>query len=198
MKTTVINLIGGPGCGKSTTAAALFAWMKMAGRDVELVREYVKSWAWDGIKIGPYDQLYLLGKQARQESRLYGKVEYVVTDSPFLLSAVYENFYRGVDVCLPTVLRFIRYAQSNGVEYKNFLIERSFSYDARGRYEDESTARRVDLAIKEFLDTYDLPYRVISADHFEIARRLGLLGEEPSLEIPPLAQVQSTVEIITQ
>jgi len=42
MKTKVINLFAGPGAGKSTTAAGLFAEMKRANVDVELVTEYVK------------------------------------------------------------------------------------------------------------------------------------------------------------
>ena len=36
----VINLYGGPGTGKSTTAAALFALIKREGYNVELVTEF--------------------------------------------------------------------------------------------------------------------------------------------------------------
>ena len=43
----VINLFGGPGCGKSTTAADLFARMKLRGLSVELVTEYAKDVVWD-------------------------------------------------------------------------------------------------------------------------------------------------------
>ena len=39
MKTTVINLIGAPGTGKSTLASELFALMKWQGYDVEIVSE---------------------------------------------------------------------------------------------------------------------------------------------------------------
>jgi len=35
--TLVVNLYGGPGTGKSTTAAATFAELKMAGINCELV-----------------------------------------------------------------------------------------------------------------------------------------------------------------
>ena len=47
MKTTVINLIGSPGTGKSTIAAELFARMKWLGFDVELVSEYAKELVWE-------------------------------------------------------------------------------------------------------------------------------------------------------
>src|SRR4051812_30110643 len=93
MKTTLINLWGGPGSGKSTTAAGVFSAMKMAGVSCELVTEYVKQWAWRGDKIGDFDDVYLTAKQLRRESCLYGKVEYIITDSPISLGALYERLY---------------------------------------------------------------------------------------------------------
>ena len=47
MDTLVINLCGGPGTGKSTLSANLFAKLKMAGVDVELAPEYVKDLVWE-------------------------------------------------------------------------------------------------------------------------------------------------------
>jgi tRNA uridine 5-carbamoylmethylation protein Kti12 len=81
--TTVINLFGGPGTGKSTLATNLFYIMKSKDINVELVREYVKSWAYNNREPKEYDLIYLLGKQSSYETQLYGKVDYVVTDSPF-------------------------------------------------------------------------------------------------------------------
>ena len=43
----VINLVGGPGCGKSTTAAGLFYELKRRDYSVELVTEYAKSRVWE-------------------------------------------------------------------------------------------------------------------------------------------------------
>ena len=39
----VINLYGGPGSGKSTTAAGLFSLMKIEGQRVELVTEFARD-----------------------------------------------------------------------------------------------------------------------------------------------------------
>ena len=85
-KTTIINLYGGPGTGKSTSAAYFYYLLKAQGKNVELVREYVKDWAWEGRKISTYDQIYFLGKQVRRESMLYGKVDWIVTDSPIMMN----------------------------------------------------------------------------------------------------------------
>src|SRR4051812_8750331 len=94
-KTFVVNLFGGPGVGKSTLAAEIFVTLKKRGIEVELIQEYVKAWAWDGKPVGTFDQLYILAKQLKLETRLYGKVDVVVTDSPLLFSPIYERFYGG-------------------------------------------------------------------------------------------------------
>lgn len=65
-KTTIINLYGGHGSGKSTSAAYYYYVMKKDGLNVELVRQYVKDWAWEGRKITTNDQIYFLGKQVRR------------------------------------------------------------------------------------------------------------------------------------
>ena len=87
--TTVINLISGPGSGKSTLAAELYANMKRRHLDVEIVREVAKEWAYEGKKIGPFEQIAIIGEQIKKESSLFGKVNYIVTDSPTLLGAFY-------------------------------------------------------------------------------------------------------------
>lgn len=70
--TVVINMFGGSGCGKSTTAALLFARLKLKGAHVELVREYVKYWAWNDRQVKEFDQLYLLGKQSAYHGLFLG------------------------------------------------------------------------------------------------------------------------------
>ena len=103
MNTKVINLFGGSGIGKSTLAAALFTEMKTKLYDVELVTEFVKTMAWDGIKPTLYDQVYILGNQSKCETRLYNKVEYVITDSPLFLGPIYEEYYSGYNLTLESV-----------------------------------------------------------------------------------------------
>lgn len=59
----VINLIGGPGAGKSTTAAGLFFLMKCAGLKVELVTEFAKELSYDENWADLKKQLYVLAEQ---------------------------------------------------------------------------------------------------------------------------------------
>ena len=84
-----INLLAGPGSGKSTTAAWLFSELKIRHISVELITEYVKSWATQKRQVTTFDQVYLFGKQMQYEYRfLNNGIKNVVTDSPLILSCV--------------------------------------------------------------------------------------------------------------
>lgn len=158
MKTYVVNLLGGSGLGKSTTAALTYGEMKNRGKDCELVREYVKEWAWEGKKPSAIGQSIIYGRQLERESLLYGKVEYIITDSPLLLCSVYRSFYYGNNIITPLILKDLEEAKNMGVEHVNFLLNRTKPFDTRGRFEDEKTARRIDCVVKTFLDYHNLSY----------------------------------------
>lgn len=161
-QTKVINMLGGSGIGKSTAAAGLYHAMKMAGMNVELVREYVKNWAWSGAKVGQYDQIYIFGKQARSEYMLYGKVDYIITDSPIALAPVYEKFYNnGESMIEEAALKFLKKAEDNGIEYVNFLLERKKAFNPDGRYETEDQAKQVDQEVRKFLGYHDIDHVIV-------------------------------------
>lgn len=167
-QTKVINMFGGSGIGKSTTAAGLYHQMKLEGLNVELVREYVKGWAWAGTKVNTYDQVYIFGKQARSEYMLYGKVDYIITDSPILLSPVYDLFYNGEDAMVQdSAFRFIKKAEKNGVQHINFLLERQKPFNPEGRYETEEQAKAVDTYVREFLNTNQVAYHTVACSDEE-------------------------------
>lgn len=151
-QTTIINLWGGPGSGKSTTAAAVFAAMKMAGHSAELVTEYVKMWAWRGERIGAFDDVYITAKQLRRESSLYGRVEYIVTDSPLSLGQLYERLYKPDQSTMADLCASLRARQAAaGLRVVDVFIRRMKPYVAAGRWEDESAARKIDAFAKELL-----------------------------------------------
>lgn len=158
--TKVINLLGASGVGKSTTAAGLFYEMKKRGLEVELVNEYVKKWAWTGRKVGALDQVYIFGKQAKSEHDLYGKVDYIITDSPLLLSPIYEKFYSsdGESIVESSTLAHIEKAEKSGVQHLNFIVPRTKPFNPKGRFETEETARQIDEIVKNYLLSKDIPF----------------------------------------
>lgn len=165
--TTVINLLGGSGLGKSTTAALVFGEMKLAGLHCELVREFVKEWAWAGRKIGPDDQAEIYANQLAREKIYYGKLDYIVTDSPLLLSPIYQKYYNGSDPIAAHVLRDLNAAKESGVVHLNFLLTRNKPYDERGRYETAQQAGEVDNLVRHYLETLELPFYTITTNDRE-------------------------------
>ena len=173
MKTTVIGMFGGPGTGKSTTSARLYSCLKDKKISVELVREYAKDYAWEGRKIDPLTQLHLLGEQSARESLLYGKVRYVITDSPLILSSFYHWHYFNKDYLWGAISGFMQHANERGVEFRNIFLERTKEYDPNGRYETEEEAIIIDKKLREYLD-FRVPYSVVRYDSFEEIMNLSI------------------------
>ncbi len=153
-QTTIINIYAGAGAGKSTTTAEVFALLKKAGVSCEQITEYVKGWAWRGRPIGEWDDVYLFAKQLHRESACYGKVDYVITDSPIGLAAVYERVYPkpgNRHPMLDLVREFEKRQDAADIKRVNCLLLRNKPYVQDGRYEDEQAARGVDSVCEEFL-----------------------------------------------
>jgi len=148
--TTVINMFGGPGAGKSTKAAELFAFMKNAGMSVELVTEYAKEIVWENDMSGLDDQLRIFAEQNHRQQRLLGKVGYIITDSPILLSMVYGN--------TTETFKTLVYETYEDYDNVNFLIQRNKSYVHSGRFQVESEAIALDDKIRKMLVHSDTPY----------------------------------------
>lgn len=156
----VINLFGGPGSGKSTTAAGLFHLMKLNEMNVELVTEYAKDLTWEeryGILAN--DQLYVFAKQQKRLQVLKNKVNYVVTDSPLVLSLIYRQWNY-----LPQNFEPLVFEVWNGFINKNYYIKRTKKYVAIGRTQTEDEALGVDEIVKHFLKTKSIEHDILEGD----------------------------------
>jgi nicotinamide riboside kinase len=151
----VINLIGGPGSGKSTTAAGLFNLMKLEGIKCELVVEYAKEIVYEGRKTD--DQLYILAQQNRRLRRLEKHVDYVITDSPLLLSIIYASTY-------PSSLHQLVMDLYWQYDNKLFYLKRNKPYEKYGRTQTLEEAVDLDKSIKKMLKKRKIPYEEILGD----------------------------------
>lgn len=156
--TKVINLLGGPGCGKSTLARLISAKLSYMGYNTELVTEYCKNHLFMGLQPEGFDQLYFFAKQVRSESIKYGKVDYIVTDSPIILSAIYEHHYSGDSIIEPSMFKFFDACKKQGVEHLNFVIGRDLGYNPVGRYQDESDAIKIDSEVLQYLIKHNIEF----------------------------------------
>ena len=156
----VINLFGGPESGKSTTAAGLFHLMKLNEMNVELVTEYAKDLTWEeryGILAN--DQLYIFAKQQKRLQVLKNKVNYVVTDSPLVLSLIYRQWNY-----LPQNFEPLVFEVWNGFINRNYYIKRIKKYTSVGRSQTEDEALGVDEQVKHFLKTKSIEHDVLDGD----------------------------------
>lgn len=150
-----VNLYAGPGAGKSTLAAGVFAALKWRGVSAELVTEFAKDCAWEG-RTGPFKcQPYMWGEQLWRIERLRGRgVEVAVTDSPPALSAIYgEDAGESTDF-LNAVLE-ARWRHPT----LDIFVERVKPFETRGRIHTEDQARALDERIKEALGPFDMYVR---------------------------------------
>lgn len=150
-KATIVNLYSGPGSGKSTTAAHIFYELKRRHVNVELTNEYAKWLVYEENYRKVKNQLYLFSKQHNQVFRLLDKVDYIIMDSPLILSAIY-------DAEQSDALKNIILHEHNKFRNINFFIERETDYQQDGRYHKLEEAIEIDNKILNFLDTNGIPY----------------------------------------
>ncbi len=167
----VINFFGGPGMGKSTASAGLFYLMKRHNLNCEYVTEYAKELVWEErFNILESDQLYILARQHRHIDRLRGKVDYVVTDSPLLLSAIYADYHRknnglfttgeGLDLFRSLVLELAGTFENHNF----FLLTERFRYRKEGRIQDESQSLMLDESIFDFLVARKIAFNLVDGN----------------------------------
>lgn len=115
--TKVINLFGNPGSGKSTTASYLFTELKKQGKEVEWAFELAKELVWEEDFDLLKNQVFVFAAQMYRIDRLYGKVDYIVTDSPLMLKV---GFYKCRN--LPAPKHFKKLVQAYVKRYNNINI----------------------------------------------------------------------------
>lgn len=159
MQTIAINLIGAPGTGKSTIASELFAKMKWPGYDVELVSEYAKELVWEQRNETFKNELYLFAKQHHRMFRLNGKVKYIITYHPLILSIFYNQKYgNGSKTFRQLVLE-----ETNKFQNINVFLNRTKPYVQNGRNQSEEESNEFAKEIFESLEKYCDGYLILDA-----------------------------------
>jgi 2-phosphoglycerate kinase len=147
----IINLFGGPGIGKSSIAAGLTYKLKKKHISCDAPYEFPKVLAWDKNKEAIGDQLYVVANQHRGIAKSYGKVKYIIVDSPILLS---------LDDNLNIILKRNTEGEHNDDE----------------RYQGLSESIQLDNLIQSSLDAHNIPYIEVMVDDDTVNNIIKLIG----------------------
>ena len=171
----VINLFGGPGTGKSTTAAGLFYEMKSRGYKVELVTEFAKDLVYQESYFRLKDQLMILARQNHKLWVLKDKVDYAIVDSPLLLSQHYYQDNGDYDEKLFKDFVLDTYNRYNNL---NILLKRNIDehpYQEYGRSQTLNEAIEIDKSIKNILESVNTDYETIQISSHTVNNILNLI-----------------------
>lgn len=179
-----IALFGGPGCGKSTTAAYIFYKLKMMGYNTELVTEVVKKDAYRNRKVEGRRQWVRCDQQIKAEEQFlkYG-VDYIVTDSPILLHYMYSKS-RG-ELFSEAALVEVR-KQDKKYPSLNILLDRGdIPYQSQGRFQKNvDEAKMFDKELQNVLLIAGVDFMILpSRDHDLIFNMILDYIGKPTLEV---------------
>ena len=162
----IINLFGGPGIGKSSIASGLTYKLKKKHITCDNPYEFPKVLAWDENHSAIKDQLYELANQHRGIVKSFGKVDYIILDSPILLSLVYRSVYKGSEY--PATLYESEHFDKlvldihNQYDSINIVLDRGEGHhNNKERYQSLEESQELDKKIEETLIKNNIPYHKI-------------------------------------
>lgn len=168
--TVVINLIAGPGAGKTICAWEIAEKLKKQGYIAEYVSEIAKEYVWeerfDLLDGSLVHQKALLDMQKHRIDRLIGKVDFVVTDAPLVLNSLYltEGSPAEKEAYKQAVLEVFH-------SYTNFniFVERGTSFEREGRIHTEEESRKLDSEITKMLRSSGIYYGTYKHDSVDVS-----------------------------
>jgi nicotinamide riboside kinase len=153
----IVNFYGAPSAGKSLLAARVFSELKLMGINAEFVSEYAKEKVYEENHKVFEHQLYLFAKQYYRTVTCDNKVDVIVTDSPLLLSVIYNK-----DARLGEEFNTLVSKIAKSFNTLDFFLERNYEFQQEGRIHTEEESNQIsqeikDLLKKENIDFIDTP-----------------------------------------
>ena len=174
-KQLVVSFFGGPGVRKSTMCAHVFAELKWLDINCEIAHEYAKVKVWEKANEVLKDQLYVFGKQYHAIKILEHQVEIILTDSPLLLSIIYdeEKNKELKDLVLNKYREFYNLP---------ILLTRKAKFNQAGREQDESQSIKIDEEVENLLEEVDPLYYIFEGVKESVQDIVTLILEEVKIK----------------
>lgn len=184
-----IAILGGPRCGKTTLIQQLYVDMKIKGLSVGAATEYSTDYLKDKGMIEHISEQYGIYLGQLQVENNLNVFDYAITDYATFVPYIYGRFMLGSkkrsnkEIEILKDLYFLALKDLPKYDYI-FFVPREFGYEKDGvRWQDEDTAKLVDTAIKNFLDSESVPYTVVDGSTKERSKKiLEIIGLEDKEE----------------
>ena len=176
----LINLFGGPGIGKSSIAAGITYKLKKNHVSCNNPYEFPKTLAWDKNYPAIQDQLYVFANQHRGIAQSYGKVDYIIIDSPIMFSTIYHSYYTKGYPAEFYGDSFHQMVVDLHKKYDNIniLLERGDTvHNKKERFQDYEQAVAIDKLCKQVLEENNIPYHTIKVGPKTVKKIMKLLGK---------------------
>jgi len=177
MQTKVVNLISGPGAGKTTTAALLFVELKIRGKVTEWASEYAKNYVWLERWDILNNQHIISYKQYELLKSMENRVEFIITDGPLVVGLYYNRFNEANLSNIEKTEELILKYQNEFDNVNIFLTRGTFPYEASGRDRglNYTEAKNVDKEMQNILDELKIPYKKFKSGKEQLSEMIDYI-----------------------
>ncbi|MCI7350921.1 MAG: YodL domain-containing protein, partial [Ruminococcus sp.] len=185
--TLIVNIYGGPGAGKSTTALQLAAELKKRGYHAEYIPEVAKDYVYaknfDMLDGSLEHQKQIFAEQKQRVDLMIGNVDVAITDAPLTLNTI----YMAPDEITPEYAAHIL-DEYNSYNNYNIYIDRDLSveFEQEGRIHNLSESIEKDGEIKSMLISNDIAF-----DEFDRNNITGI-ADRVSSSLEHLKKIEQT------
>ena len=181
-KTYVVNLISGPGAGKSVIAALLFAKLKIKGFVTEYVQEYAKTLVWTKEFDTLNNQYYVSQKQYRIIKEMVGEVDFIVTDGSLYHGIYYNRHNKHNTSNIEKTENFILESSDTFNNINIFLDRNTIEYEQQGRIQTEEEAREIDVILRHMLRTNNIKFTIFESNIENVNQMVDFIIKEASID----------------
>ena len=139
-------------------ASGVFAELKWRGINCELASEWAKDKVWEETTNILNDQVFVFANQYHRIFRLKGKVDVIITDSPYLLGTIYDRT-KNADLKEFVIKEFKK--EKNTMD---IFVMRVKKYNPKGRLQTLDESKIIDEKIKDLLAENGIPFNLVPGD----------------------------------
>ena len=158
----VINMFGAACSGKSTNSAGLAYELKKDGFKVELVTEFAKELCITKSEHLLENQIWVFGNQYHKMKYLSDDLDFIITDSPIMLSAWYGKKYNYQFESLYPLIKEVH----NSFDNINIFLERAHSWDPYARVQSEEESNQDSINLQDFLKENQISFEIFQTGRY--------------------------------